>query len=243
MEIVYHGHSCVQLITEGKSLLFDPFLRGNPLATAKPEDIRADYILLTHAHTDHILDAEPIARANDATVVATFELAMYLSTRKQLRTIDMNIGGTVDLGFARAKMIQAFHSSGIFLEEGEIIYGGMPAGFIVQTEGLTLLHAGDTALFSDMRMIGERHPIDIAFLPIGDHYTMGPDDALQAAQWFGAKLVIPVHYNSFPAIRQDSEAFVRRLEAQNQLGRALAPGERLEITAESLKSLLVKNDS
>jgi L-ascorbate metabolism protein UlaG (beta-lactamase superfamily) len=155
----------------------------------------------------------------------------------------MNIGGTVDLGFARAKMIQAFHSSGIFLEEGEIIYGGMPAGFIVQTEGLTLLHAGDTALFSDMRMIGERHPIDIAFLPIGDHYTMGPDDALQAAQWFGAKLVIPVHYNSFPAIRQDSEAFVRRLEAQNQLGRALAPGERLEITAESLKSMLAKNDS
>ncbi|WP_239617761.1 metal-dependent hydrolase [Cohnella mopanensis] len=232
MQITYHGHSCVQIVTKGKSLLIDPFLRGNPIAVTKPEDIQTDYILLTHAHTDHILDAEPIARANDATVVATFELAMYMSSRKQLKTIDMNIGGTVDLGFAKAKMIQAFHSSGIFLEEGQIIYGGMPAGYIIQAEGLTILHAGDTALFSDMKMIGDRHPIDIAFLPIGDHYTMGPDDALQAAEWFGAKLVIPVHYNSFPLIRQNAQDFVRRLEVQGQQGRVLAPGEKFEITKE-----------
>ncbi|QJD84894.1 metal-dependent hydrolase [Cohnella herbarum] len=230
MQIIYHGHSCIQLITNGKSLLIDPFLRGNPIAVTKPEDIRTDYILLTHAHTDHILDAEPIAQANDATVVATFELAMYMSSRKNLKTIDMNIGGTVDLGFAKAKMIQAFHSSGIFLEEGQIIYGGMPAGFIIQAEGLTLLHAGDTALFSDMKMIGDRNKIDVAFLPIGDHYTMGPDDALQAAEWFGARMVIPIHYDSFPPIRQDAEAFVKRLEAQDQQGRVLAPGEKFEIT-------------
>ncbi|MBW5446274.1 metal-dependent hydrolase [Cohnella sp. CFH 77786] len=229
MEIIYHGHSCVQIVTNGKSLLIDPFLRGNPIAVTKPEDIRADYILLTHAHTDHILDCEPIARANDATVVATFELAMYMSGKK-LKTIDMNIGGTVDLGFAKAKMIQAFHSSGIFLEEGKIIYGGMPAGFIIEAEGLTMLHAGDTALFSDMRMIGDRHRIDVAFLPIGDHYTMGPDDALQAAEWFGAKLVIPIHYNSFAPIRQDAERFVLRLEAQGRQGKVLAPGESLQIT-------------
>jgi len=237
LEIIYHGHSCVQIVTEGKSLLFDPFLKGNPLAVTKPEDIRADYILLTHAHTDHILDAEPIAKANESTIVTTFELAMYMAG-KGLKAIDMNIGGSVDLGFAKAKMIQAFHSSGIFLEEGRIIYGGMPAGFIVQTEGLTVLHAGDTALFSDMKMIGDRHPIDIAFLPIGDHYTMGPDDALQAAEWFGAKLVIPVHYDSFPAIRQDAEAFARRLEAQGQRGHVLAPGEKLDVTAASLQQLL-----
>lgn len=233
MEIIYHGHSCIQLISGGKSLLFDPFLRGNPLAVAKPEDIRTDYILLTHAHTDHILDCEPIAKANGATVVATFELAMYMNG-KGLKTIDMNIGGTVDLGFAKAKMIQAFHSSGIFLEEGKIIYGGMPAGFVVEMEGLTILHAGDTSLFSDMKMIGDRHNIDIAIVPIGDHYTMGPDDALQAAEWYGAKLVIPVHYDSFPPIRQDAEKFVERLSAQGQKGKAMAPGDRMEVSAGGL---------
>lgn len=228
MEIVYHGHSCVQLTAEGKSLLIDPFLRGNPIAVTQPADIKTDCILLTHGHTDHILDAEPIARANDAPIVAIFELANYMSW-KQLKTIEINMGGTVDLGFAKAKMIQAFHSSSIMLEEGKIIYGGMPGGYIVQMGGLTVLHAGDTALFSDMRMIGERYEIDAAFIPIGDNYTMGPDDALQAAAWFGAKLVIPVHYNSFPAIRQDAEQFVRRLEAQGQQGKVMAPGDRIQV--------------
>jgi L-ascorbate metabolism protein UlaG (beta-lactamase superfamily) len=230
MQIIYHGHSCVQITTGDRSLLIDPFLRGNPIAVTKPEDIKTDYILLTHAHTDHILDAEPIAKANDATVVAIFELATYMSWKK-LKTIDMNIGGTVDLGFAKAKMIQAFHSSSIMLEEGKIIYGGMPAGYIIEIEGLTVLHAGDTSLFSDMRMIGERHKIDVAFIPIGDHYTMGPDDALQAAEWYGAKLVIPLHYDTFPPIRQNAEAFVRRLEAQGQRGKAMAPGDQFELAA------------
>jgi L-ascorbate metabolism protein UlaG (beta-lactamase superfamily) len=232
MEIVYHGHSCVQLIlANGKSIVIDPFLSGNPLAVTKPADIRADYILLTHAHSDHIADAETIAKANDATVVAIFELATYLSW-KQVKTIGVNMGGWVDLGCARVKLVQAFHSSGFIPEDGTIIYGGMPGGFIIEADGLTLLHAGDTALFSDMRMIGERHKIDVAFLPIGDHFTMGPDDALQAAEWYNAKLVIPVHYNTFPPIRQDAAAFVQRLEAQGRQGRALAPGERMDIRAE-----------
>jgi len=231
MQITYHGHSCVQIASGGKSLLIDPFLRGNPIAVTKPEDIKTDYILLTHAHTDHILDAEPIAKANDASVVAIVELATYMSWKK-LKTIGMNMGGTVDLGFAKAKMTQAFHSSGISLEEGQIIYGGLPAGYIIEAEGLTVLHAGDTSLFSDMRMIGERHKIDVAIIPIGDHYTMGPEDALQAAEWYGAKLVIPIHYDTFPPIRQDAEAFVRRLEAQGQRGKVMAPGDQIEIAAE-----------
>jgi L-ascorbate metabolism protein UlaG (beta-lactamase superfamily) len=232
VEIIYHGHSCVQIITEGKSLLIDPFLRGNPLAVSKPEDIKTDYILLTHAHTDHILDAEPIARANDATIVATFELANYMAS-KQLKTMEMNIGGTVDFGFATVKMIHAFHSSGIMLEEGKIIYGGMPGGFIIQAEGLTVLHAGDTSLFSDMKMFGDRYRIDLAFVPMGDHYTMGPDDALQAAEWYRARMVVPVHYDTFPPIRQDAEDFVKRLEAQGQQGRAMAPGDRMQLQANS----------
>lgn len=233
MELIYHGHSCVQIVTEGKSLVFDPFLRGNPIAVTKPEDIRVQFVLLTHAHNDHILDAPAIAQANDATVVAVVELADYFEG-KELKTIGMNLGGTVDLGFAKAKMVPALHSSGITLEDGTSIYGGVPAGYVVQAEGLTILHAGDTALFSDMKLIGERHAIDVAFIPIGDHFTMGPDDALQAAQWFGAKLVVPVHYNSFPPIRQDAEAFVSRLVGQGQRGHVLAPGEKIVVNAGEL---------
>ncbi|MFC4098171.1 metal-dependent hydrolase [Paenibacillus xanthanilyticus] len=230
MKIVYHGHSCIQLVTsEGKSLVIDPFLRGNPLAVAKPEDIQADAVLLTHAHMDHLLDAEPIAKANDAPVVAIVELATYMSW-KGVKTIGMNMGGTVDLGFAQAKMIQAFHSSGIVLEESQqILYAGMPAGFIVRADGLTILHAGDTALYGDMKMIGERNAIDVAFIPIGDHYTMGPEDALQAAEWYNAKLVIPVHYDSFPVIKQDAESFVAKLANRGLQGKVLAPGESIEL--------------
>ncbi|MBD0378972.1 metal-dependent hydrolase [Paenibacillus sedimenti] len=229
MEIIYHGHSCLQIVVGGKSLVIDPFLRGNQLAVINPEDIKTDYILLTHAHMDHINDAEPIAKANDAPVVANPELSAYMSW-KGVKTLEMNIGGTIDLGFAKAKMVQAFHSSGIVIaEEKRILYGGMPAGYIIQSEGLTILHAGDTALFGDMKMIGERYQIDVAFIPIGDHYTMGPEDALQAAEWYQAKLVIPVHYNSFPVIQQDAAAFVQKLEERGLNGELLAPGESIEI--------------
>jgi len=229
MELIYHGHSCVQIVTEGGSLLIDPFIRGNQLATTKLEDIRTDYILLTHAHNDHMMDAEPIARRNDAPIVAIFELANYLSW-KGLRTLDMNMGGTLDLGFAQVKMIQAFHSSGILLpDEQRIIYAGMPAGFIVRAEGKTILHSGDTCLFSDMKMIGERNELDIAFIPIGDRYTMGPDDALQAAEWLNAKVYIPIHYNTFGPIEQDNEHFVHQLNEKGLSGKALQPGEKVQI--------------
>ncbi|QHT62187.1 metal-dependent hydrolase [Paenibacillus lycopersici] len=231
MKIHYHGHACIQIDTGGKSLIIDPFLSGNPIAKTKPEDIKADAILLTHAHQDHILDAAPIAKANnDAPVVANVELATYMSWQGVKNAVGMNMGGTFDLGFAKAKMVQAFHSSGIVIEETkQILYAGMPAGFLVFAEGLTILHAGDTSLYGDMKMIGERHPIDVVFLPIGDHYTMGPEDALQAAEWYNAKLAVPIHHSTFPGIKQDAEKFVGQLETRGLKGKAMAPGDTLEV--------------
>jgi L-ascorbate metabolism protein UlaG (beta-lactamase superfamily) len=164
-------------------------------------------------------------------VVSNVELAAYISWQGA-ETIGMNLGGTVDLGFAKAKMVQAFHSSGIVDEANkQILYAGMPAGFLVFAEGLTILHAGDTTLFSDMKLIGDRNKIDVVFLPIGDHYTMGPEDALQAAEWYNAKLVIPVHHSTFPAIKQDADLFVRQLTERGLKGKVMVPGDELLIEA------------
>lgn len=229
MKITYHGQSAIEISTNGKSLIIDPFISGNAAAAIKVEDVKVDAVLLTHAHMDHILDAAPIAKANNAPVVANPELAAYMSW-KGVQTIGMNIGGTLDLTFATAKMVHAFHSSGIIDEENQqILYGGMPSGFIIEAEGKTILHAGDTGLFSDMKMIGERHSIDIAFIPIGDHYTMGPEDALQAAKWYNAKLIIPIHYNTFPVIQQDVEAFINQLEKRGLKGKVLKVGESIKL--------------
>lgn len=229
MKIIFHGHSCVQIEVGGKSLIIDPFISGNAAAVTKPEEIKTDAVLLTHSHMDHILDAAPIAISNNAPVVATVELAAYIGW-KGAETIGMNIGGTVDLGFAKATMIHAFHTSGITLdEEQQIIYGGMPAGFIIEAEGKTVLHAGDTGLFSDMKMFGELYNIDLAILPMGGHFTMGPEHALIAAKWLNAKQVLPVHYNTFPVIRQDVASFVEALNKEGIAGTALEYGETLEL--------------
>lgn len=229
MKITFHGQSTIEISSNGKSLIIDPFISGNPSAKTKVEDIKVDAVLLTHAHMDHILDAAPIAIANHAPVVSNPELAAYMSW-KGAETIGMNIGGILDLGFVTAKMTHAFHSSGIIDQENKnILYGGMPSGYIIEAEGLTIHHAGDTGLFGDMKLIGERHNIDVAFVPIGDHYTMGPEDALQAAEWYNAKLIIPIHYNTFPPIEQDGEAFVQKLEERGLKGKVLQIGDSIEL--------------
>ncbi|GIQ69584.1 UPF0173 metal-dependent hydrolase YtkL [Xylanibacillus composti] len=229
LKIQYHGHSCVQ-ITEGEhSIIIDPFLTGNPLAAVKPEDIQVQHVLLTHAHTDHIQDAAAIAKNNRATLIAIHELATYMSWQG-VRTRDMNIGGRMNLGFAELQMVPAFHSSAIVdHERKQIIYAGMPAGFLIHWQGRTILHAGDTNLYSDMKLIGERNDIDLAFLPMGDLYTMGPDDAIEAAKWLKAKLVVPVHYNTFELIKQDGSKFEDLLISNGLKGRALKPGESIEL--------------
>lgn len=229
LEIRFHGHSSVQVTSEGHSIMIDPFISGSPVAATNLEDISVQYILLTHGHQDHILDAAELAKKNDATIVATHELATYLSWQG-VKTISMNLGGSVKLPFGKVKMTQAFHSSGVVLDdEKQIVYMGMPGGFVIEMGGKTIYHAGDTGLFGDMKLIGERHNIDLAFLPIGDVFTMGPEDALVAAEWVQADFVVPIHYDTFPPIKQDGEAFVAELAEKDIRGKALKPGETLRL--------------
>lgn len=229
MKLTYHGQSTVTIETNGHHLVIDPFFSGNEKATTNPDDVKADFILLTHAHADHMLDAERIAKVTGATIIATHELATYLSF-KGLNVHPMNLGGQFDFPFGKVKMTQAFHSSSIIDEEKQTItYMGMPAGFLLTIEGKEIYHAGDTALFGDLALYGAHHEIDLAFLPIGDNFTMGPDDALIAADMLQAKAVVPIHYDTFDLIKQDANAFCEKIEAQGQTGHPLAIGESLEL--------------
>ena len=229
MKLTYHGQSTVTIETNGHHLVIDPFFSGNEKATTNPDDVKADFILLTHAHADHMLDAERIAKATGATIIAMHELATYLSF-KGLNVHPMNLGGQFEFPFGKVKMTQAFHSSSIIDEEKQTItYMGMPAGFLLTIEGKEIYHAGDTALFGDLALYGAHHEIDLAFLPIGDNFTMGPDDALIAADMLQAKAVVPIHYDTFDLIKQDANAFCEKIEAQGQTGHPLAIGESLEL--------------
>lgn len=228
MQIQYHGHSTVQLTTNEHSVIIDPFIRNNSQAITKVEDIKVDFVLLTHGHHDHISDALEIALNNDATIVATYELANYFA-QKGAKTLGMNIGGTAQLPFGSVKLTQAFHSSSFTDENGQVIYMGMPTGLIVKMGDQTVYHAGDTNLFMDMQLIGNRNSLDAAFLPMGDLFTMGPEDALQAAEWLKAKCIIPIHYNTFLPIVQDANAFIADLKEKGMNGVALSPGQSFDL--------------
>ncbi|WP_433743650.1 metal-dependent hydrolase [Falsibacillus pallidus] len=226
MKVSYHGHSVLKVETGGKTILFDPFINGNELTDLKVENENPDVIILTHGHGDHVGDTIELAKKSNALVIAPNELAVYLGFQG-LNTHPMHIGGSFQFDFGKVKLTQAFHGSGYVTENNEIIYMGMPAGVLFTAEGKTIYHAGDTGLFSDMKLIGDRHPIDVAFLPIGDNFTMGPEDAAYAAELLQAKMVVPIHYDTFPPIKQDPNSFVEMLKDQN--GKVMKPGDSIEL--------------
>jgi L-ascorbate metabolism protein UlaG (beta-lactamase superfamily) len=218
--LTYLGHSAFFVEGTDGRVVIDPFLTGNPMAAAKPEDIEVDYVLLTHGHGDHIGDGVAIAKANDATVVAPFELAAYCEAQGA-KIHPMHIGGAHLFPFGRVKLTIAHHGSAA--PDGT--YAGNPCGFLVTMDGKTLYHPGDTGLFMDMQLIGETDSIDVAVLPIGDNFTMGIDDAVKATEFLRPATVIPMHYKTFDVIDVEPQEFVDRVTAKGFSSQVLAFGE------------------
>ncbi len=220
--ITFWGHACFFLEEEGKeAVLFDPFLSGNPLAPVKAEAVQAGYVVVSHAHFDHLGDAYEIARVNGATLVSTAEIAAA-AQEQEVNTHAQHIGGRHRFPFGSVKLTPALHGAGIS--------GGLACGFIVEYYGKKIYFAGDTGLFGDMKLIGELETPDLALLPIGDNFTMGIDDAVLAASFVKAPAVIPYHYNTWPLIEADPLEFKDKVE-QKTGARCiiLAPGEKYEL--------------
>ncbi len=209
MKITYYGHSCFGFEINGKKLLFDPFISPNPLAKdIDVESIEADYILISHAHEDHIADAEAIAKRTGAKIISSFEITTHYNKLGIENTHPMNIGGGWDFDFGRVTMTEAVHSSSF--PDGS--YGGSPAGFVIESKEKTFYYAGDTALFSDMKLIQERFNPVFALLPIGDNFTMDLTDALKAADFLNIQQIIGMHYDTFGFIEIDKEKSLKEAE-------------------------------
>jgi len=207
--LIYHGHACFEIHGAGSRVIIDPYLSGNPLADVGPERIRCDAILLSHGHGDHLGDTEQIARANDALVIGTFELASFLQQRG-LKTHPLHIGGGRQFPFGHVRLTPALHGGGIEGDSGQ--FTTTAAGLLITMDDKTIYHAGDTGLTIEMEVLGRCRHVDAALLPIGDNFTMGPEDALIAVQMIRPRTVIPMHYNTFGLIEQDPDAFALRVE-------------------------------
>ncbi len=207
MKVTYYGHSCFAVEAAGRRLLFDPFVSANELASGiDVEHIGADYIFLSHGHADHVADAVAIALWTKAQVLCNFELSLWLAKQGVKNVLAMNHGGTARLEVGKAKMVPAVHSSS--LPDGS--YGGNPCGWVITASEGNFYYAGDTALTTDMKIIGETTRLRFAALPIGDTFTMGVDDAVVAAEWVGCSHVLGVHYDTSPPIRIDARAALER---------------------------------
>lgn len=226
MRITWFGHSCFLLETGTHRLLFDPWLDGNPSASIQAADVHCDFILCSHAHEDHCADALEISRRNRAPIIAPYELARHFAQQGAV-TFDPMQGGSIALPFGHIKLTPAVHSSSFEMPDGRNLPLGAPSGFLVTAGDKKIYHAGDTALFSDLRLIG-RAGLDLALLPIGDWYTMGIDDAVDALDLLAPKLALPMHYNTFENIRVDPQRFVSLAAARGHQVRVPAPGETIE---------------
>lgn len=226
MKITYYGHSCFLVETASARLLIDPFLNDNPLSPIKAAQVRCDYVLLSHGHEDHTADALGIAQANGATLVANYEIAEYFAA-KGAKTHGMNPGGAFRFPFGRVKLTLAHHTSSVNAGLNPI-YLGVACGLLVEADGQRLYHAGDTGLFLDMQLIG-RGGLDAALLPIGDNFTMGPEDALEALDLLKPRVAVPIHYNTWAPIAQDPDAFARAAAARGHQVNALRPGATLSL--------------
>jgi L-ascorbate metabolism protein UlaG (beta-lactamase superfamily) len=226
IKLTFLGHSTFQIETAEHSILVDPFLTGNPQANVSADDVSADFITLTHGHGDHVGDTVAIAKRIGAKVIANFEICEWLGKQGLTNVHPQHIGGGFNHEFGRLKLTTALHGS--MLPDGS--NGGMPAGLLFTIGDVNIYHAGDTGLFSDMQLIGEAG-IDIAILPIGDNFTMGPDDALRAVKFLNPKQVVPCHYNTFGYIEQDANAWAERVGSETSADATVMDvGQTLEIS-------------
>jgi L-ascorbate metabolism protein UlaG (beta-lactamase superfamily) len=208
MDIRFLGHAAFEFSDGDTTVLIDPFITGNPAATVTADELNADVILLTHGHGDHYGDVIPIAKRTGATVVAIVEIAGELEGEGLENLSNPNLGGTVTFEWGSVKLVPAWHTS--TTPKGTV---NTPAGMIVEIGGKTIYHLGDTSLFGDLELIGRRHAIDVALVPIGGHFTMDRHDAVEAVRMIGPRQVIPCHYNTFPPIQADAGAFKADVES------------------------------
>lgn len=225
MKLKYFSHSAFQITTNtGTKILIDPFFDGNPTSPVKSDDVKADFIILTHAHGDHLGDAMKIAKKHGSLIICVNELANYLID-KGLEAHNMHIGGGYNFDFGRVKFTIAHHGSKT--PDGQ--YAGEPAGVLLFLDGKIIYHTGDTGLFYDMKLIGEMNPVDYMLLPIGDNFTMGIDDAVKAVELTNPKVAIPMHYNTFPPIKADPFMFQERVNRIGLNCRVMEFGEEFDL--------------
>lgn len=224
MTVKYHGHAVLSFNNNDTDVIIDPFINGNDLTDLTVENVKADYIILTHGHNDHVGDTIEIAKNNNATVIAPVELAAYIESQGVEKTVGMNVGGEVEYDFGKVKFVHAFHTSSYTDGDGVTHYTGEPMGLILTLGAKKIYVTGDTGLFGDMELIAKRNgPIDVCFIPIGDHFTMGIDDAVYAVnELIKPTVVVPVHFNTFPPIKQDPKEFKDKVNTVCQI---LKPGE------------------